>query len=229
MTLILNFQEKRQELLTLIKSKHFETGNDVHKLILLYALQINELSCGLASLEKPVTNDGFVSLQSQWVLLRAMFEATIKLRYLCCDSNKTQERFNELECSGVRDQLNSMKTMHAAFPNEENAVEAINLVEAKFVALECTKVSKMEDRMKAICATDRNAVSPEQFNIFWQRSCAVSHSRPSELEMMFTDGNGGFNLYATINSGSINYIYEMAFHFVRMTCECLNDLPNKNN
>jgi hypothetical protein len=227
---IVDFKNLRIAHWELINTKSFETSNQVHELMLLYALQINDLSRGLDVLKKPISNDGHVLQQSQWVLLRAMFEATIKLSYLCCDSKMTQTRFNELERDGLRDQLNSMKAMRASFPDEKKADIAIALVEAKFSQLQNITVLNMEQRLNVICDFYSNTELAEQLKIIWKRLCAASHSRPSELFRIFIGENRGFfEPFTKLKPDSANEVDFMAACFLSMAGKFLVVLPDKNS
>ena len=110
--------------------------------MLIYALQINDLCIGLHAIEKLITNTQNKLQQSQWVLLRAIFEATIKLSYLCCDTKMTKIRSEELNHAGVIDQLKSMKALFSAFPSDEKGVLAIAHLEEKIKV--CTNIEKLD-------------------------------------------------------------------------------------
>ena len=227
---ILDFENLSIAHWELINTKSFETNNQVHELMLLYALQINDLSRGLNVLKKPISNDGHVLQQSQWVLLRAMFEATIKLSYLCCDPQMTQKRFNELELAGLRDQLKSMRAMKALSPNDEKADAAIVLVEAKSNDLQNVAVLKMEERVKVICDFYGNTELAEQLKIIWMRLCAVSHSRPGELYRIFIGENRGlFEPFTKLKPDSANEVDFMAACFLSMAGKFLVVLTDKNS
>ena len=128
---IFDFESQRNNLWKLTNTKSFEVKNNVHELMLIYALQINDLCIGLHAIEKLITNTQNKLQQSQWVLLRAIFEATIKLSYLCCDTKMTKIRSEELNHAGVIDQLKSMKALFSAFPSDEKGVLAIAHLEEK--------------------------------------------------------------------------------------------------
>jgi len=227
---ILDFENLSIAHWELINTKTFETNNQVHELMLLYALQINDLSRGLDVLKKPISNDGHVLQQSQWVLLRAMFEATIKLSYLCCDPKMTQTRFNELERDGLNDQLKSMKAMRASFPADKKADAAIALVEAKYNQLPNISALKMDQRLKVICDFYDNTELAEQLKIIWKRLCAVSHSRPSELFRIFIGENRGFfEPFTKLKADSANEVDFMAACFLSMAGKFLVVLSDKNS
>ena len=227
---IVDFENLRIAHWELINTKSFETNNQVHELMLLYALQINDLSHGLDVLKKPISNDGHVLQQSQWVLLRAMFEATIKISYLCCDPKMTLARFDELERDGLNDQLKSMKAMRASFPDDKKADEVIALVEANYNHFPKMSALNMDDRLNVICNFYDNTELAEQLKIIWKRLCAVSHSRPSELFRIFIGENRGFfEPFTKLKPDSANEVDFMAACFLSMAGKFLVVLPDKNN
>ena len=223
------FEKLRLAHWTLLNTKLFESSNQVHELMLLYALQINDLSCGLDVLKKPISADGYVLQQSQWILLRAMFEAVIKLSYLCCDPQMTQKRFNEFERDGLNDQLKSMKAMRASFPADKKADAAIALVEAKYDQLPNISALNMDQRLNVICDFYDNTELAEQLKIIWKRLCAVSHSRPSELYRVFiSEKRGFFEPFAKLKPDSMDEVYFMAGCFLTMAGKFLIVLSDKN-
>lgn len=227
---IADFENLRIANWELINNKSFQSNNPVHEMMLLYALQINDLSHGLNVLKMPISNDGHMLQQSQWVLLRAMFEATIKLCYLCCDPKMSQTRFNELERDGLDAQINSMKAMRTSFPDMEKADEAIALVEANYNQLPIISALKMEQRLNVICNFYDNTELAEQLKIIWRRLCAVSHSRPSELFRVFIgDNRGFFEPFAKLKPDSANEVDFMAACFLSMAGKFLVALPDKNS
>ena len=227
---ILDFESLSSAHWNLINTKSFKTNDPVQQLMLLYVLQINDLSRGLDVLRKPISNDGDVLQQSQWVLLRAMFEATIKLCYLCCDPKMTQTRFIELERDGLRDQLNNMKAMRVTFPHDEKADGAIALVETRFNQFQNIKALKMEERLNAVCGFYGDTELGDQLKIIWKRLCAVSHSRPSQLFQVFIGENRGFfEPFTKFKPDSANEVIFMAACFLSMTGKFLIALPDKNS
>ena len=196
--------------------------------MLIYALQINDLCIGLHAIEKLITNTQNKLQQSQWVLLRAIFEATIKLSYLCCDTKMTKIRSEELNHAGVIDQLKSMKALFSAFPSDEKGVLAIAHLEEKIKEFPKIKILNMEQRLEAISRVNGNTDFAKQLNIYWQRLCAISHGRPSELFKIFIGNNRvSFEPFAKINKDDVNEFEYIAAFLLSITCECLVNLSDK--